>query len=253
MSEGIDFKRLLEPFAPQDVEWRIAQKGAKDGKPWAKVLAYITNRAIMNRLDEVCGPENWQNDFRALDGAFLCGIAIKVNGEWVWKWDGAQESQIEATKGGISGAMKRAGVQWGIGRYLYLLEEGFADICQNGAHWVGEDKQKGVPSFKWNPPTLPAFALPRGLKPESKKEAQPEKTEKKQTGTLATGALRDELLDFCFGSEEEAAARLRDLSTYTKNGKQEFVKWENVTKIPLAWEESLLAKFRDQLKKEVQT
>lgn len=170
MSNKIDFKRLLDPFQPQDVEWRIAQKGHKDGKPWAKVLAYITNRAIMNRLDEVCGPENWQNDFHHLDGAFLCGIAIKCDGQWVWKWDGAQESQIEATKGGISGAMKRAGVQWGIGRYLYLLDEGFADISPNGKHWVGEDKAKGIPSFKWNPPALPAFALPSKLKTEEKKD-----------------------------------------------------------------------------------
>lgn len=252
MSNEIDFKRLLEPFPPQDVEWRIAQKGHKDGKPWAKVLAYITNRAIMNRLDEVCGPENWQNDFRHLEGAFLCGIAIKCDGQWVWKWDGAQESQIEATKGGISGAMKRAGVQWGIGRYLYLLEEGWADICPNGENYVPASKD-GTPAFKWNPPTLPTFALPSGLTPSPKstqKEMPPPKTTTEKSA-FATGALRDELLDFSFGNEEEAASRLRDLSSYQKAGKTEFVKWENVTKIPLAWEESLLAKFRNQLKESI--
>lgn len=166
----MDFEKLAEPFEAKDIEWRIAQKGAKDGKPWAKVLAYVTNRAIMNRLDEVCGPGGWCNQFQHLQGAFLCGIGIKVNGEWVYKWDGAQESQIEATKGGISGSMKRAAVQWGIGRYLYDLTEGWADISSSGAKWVAEDKKNGAPTFKWNPPQLPLWALPEKADKAKRKE-----------------------------------------------------------------------------------
>lgn len=159
----IDFAKLREPFPAEDIEWRIAQKGkTNDGKPWAKVLAYVTNRAIMQRLDDVCGPENWRNEFQHIQGAFLCGLSVKVSGEWITKWDGAQESQIEATKGGISGAMKRAAVQWGIGRYLYNLEEGWAVISANGKTYVPEDKKNGVPAFKWSPPALPEWALPKG-------------------------------------------------------------------------------------------
>ncbi|EPF6937558.1 Rad52/Rad22 family DNA repair protein, partial [Salmonella enterica subsp. enterica serovar Typhimurium] len=38
---------LDEPFAAEDIEWRIQQSGkTRDGKLWAMVLAYVTNRAI---------------------------------------------------------------------------------------------------------------------------------------------------------------------------------------------------------------
>ncbi len=47
---------------------------------------------------------------------------------------GCRETQVEAVKGGRSGAMKRAAVQWGIGRYLYNLEK----ILQ-----ISSDKKQG--------------------------------------------------------------------------------------------------------------
>ena len=34
-------------------------------KVWATALPYLTNCAIMARVDEVCGPENWKNEFKA--------------------------------------------------------------------------------------------------------------------------------------------------------------------------------------------
>jgi hypothetical protein len=119
---------------------------------WCKALAYITNRAIQERLDEVCGPENWQNKFIEIDGGFLCGIGIYTKPTcwikeeeydsgfaWVWKWDGAQRTEFESIKGGLSGAMKRAAVQWGIGRYLYDLEETWVDTSRtkrDGWKWA---------------------------------------------------------------------------------------------------------------------
>jgi hypothetical protein len=158
--------RLAAPFPAEDIEWRIAERGKKsNGEQWAKVLAYVTNRAIMQRLDTVVGPAKWRNEFQHLDGAFLCGIAIKIDDEWVMKWDGAQESQIEATKGGISGAMKRAAVQWGIGRYLYNLEAGWANISAGGKNYAGKDQKKNLDPMKWDPPVLPAWALPTNCNP----------------------------------------------------------------------------------------
>lgn len=154
--------KLAEPFPADDIEWRIAERGKKQsGEQWAKVLAYVTNRAIMQRLDDVVGPENWQNEFRHIDNAFLCGISLRINNEWIIKWDGAQESQIEATKGGISGAMKRAAVQWGIGRYLYNLEGGWANIHAAGKNYAGKDQKRNLEPMKWDPPKLPDWALPK--------------------------------------------------------------------------------------------
>ena len=168
----MDLKALSIPFDENDIEWRIAQKGVANNKPWAKVLAYITNRAIMQRLDEVVGHENWKNEFTQLPGAFLCGLSIRVDGEWITKWDGAQESQIEATKGGLSGSMKRAAVQWGIGRYLYGLEENFARVHDGGRFYCGKDQRNNVPAFKWDAPALPAWAMPTNDDSKELKQAQ---------------------------------------------------------------------------------
>ncbi|QEJ60418.1 hypothetical protein FYA01_23630 [Salmonella enterica subsp. enterica serovar Bredeney] len=51
--------------ALKNIEWRIQQSGkTRDGKVWAMVLAYVTNRAIMKRLDDVCGKAGWRNEYR---------------------------------------------------------------------------------------------------------------------------------------------------------------------------------------------
>lgn len=161
---------LDEPFAPDDIEWRIQQAGKTSKGIWAKVLAYVTNRAIMKRLDEVCGKAGWRNEYRDIpnNGGVECGISIKVGDEWITKWDAAENTQVEAVKGGRSGAMKRAAVQWGIGRYLYNLEEGFAIVSAERATGFHYAKSKEVGVFYWKPPSLPAWALPAGtaIKPE---------------------------------------------------------------------------------------
>lgn len=159
----MDLAKMHDPFPASDVEWRLQTCGKNASGFWARALAYITNRAIMERLDEVCGPENWRNEFQTAPvGGVLCGISIRVGLEWVTKWDGAENTDIEAVKGGLSGAMKRAAVQWGIGRYLYNLEEGWAtcytDERKGSFHGQTKDKDR----FSWDPPTLPAWALPSG-------------------------------------------------------------------------------------------
>ena len=157
--------KLKNMFLEQDIEWRVSRAGMTGDKVWAMVLAYVTNRAIMERLDDVLGQENWKNEYLpAPNGGTLCGLSIKIGDEWVTKYDGADNTNFEAVKGGLSGAMKRAGVQWGIGRYLYRLPEMFAVIDQNGVHYTPasydkNNKQKH-PAFKWEPPKLPTWAVP---------------------------------------------------------------------------------------------
>ena len=117
---------LAKPFAPEDLEWRL--QNTTEEKMRGLAVPYVTNRAIQNRLDEVCGPENWYNDFKPWHSngkkeAQLCGIAIYFEGRgFITKWDGAEDSDIESVKGGLSDSMKRAAVQWGIGRVLYDLK-----------------------------------------------------------------------------------------------------------------------------------
>ena len=130
--------QLSEPFDPSDLEWRL--QWHNDDFTSGLAVPYVTNRAIQNRLDEVVGPENWQNEYRQWHDdqkgkkSQLCGIAIfyEQRKEWLWKWDGAEDSEIESVKGGLSDSMKRAAVQWGIGRILYSLEGVFVDTEKKG-------------------------------------------------------------------------------------------------------------------------
>jgi|ERR1044072_5489959 hypothetical protein len=164
---------LAMPFEPGDIEWRVQQAGyTKDGKKiWAQVLAYVTNRAIQERLDDVCGIDGWKNVYeKAPDGGVMCGISVKFTDEWITKWDGAENTHVEAVKGGLSGSMKRAAVQWGVGRYLYYLEANFAtcrsDKPSDMTGWVrataklSKDDKYATP-FYYKVPILPDWALPR--------------------------------------------------------------------------------------------
>lgn len=171
----MELERLDEPFAASDIEWRVQQSGKTgQGKVYAMVLAYVTNRAIMNRLDEVCGKGFWRNEYQpAPCGGVMCGISIKFDGEWITKWDAAENTQVEAVKGGMSGAMKRAAVQWGIGRYLYNLEEGFAQTSTEKNYAWNRAKLKDGSIFWWAPPALPSWALPP-IKQASKEQEQPQ-------------------------------------------------------------------------------
>lgn len=175
----IDLTLLSRPFPAKDIEWRVQSAGIKNEKVWAMVLAYVTNRAIMERLDSVVGAENWKNEFKEwMKDSVLCGLSIKIGDEWVTKWDGADQTDFEATKGGLSGAMKRAAVQWGIGRYLYNLDATMATILDHGKHYQ-KGKKDFYPAFKWNEPSLPEWALPKIEKEHGNQKAILEAINKK--------------------------------------------------------------------------
>lgn len=111
------FKALASEFPHEAISWR-AQSVTKDGTK-AMALAYIDARDVMRRLDDVCTPAGWQCRYPHADKKTICEIGIKVGDEWVWKANGAGDTDIEAEKGAVSDAFKRAAVLWGIGRYLY--------------------------------------------------------------------------------------------------------------------------------------
>ena len=146
--------KLQSKFQHSDIEWRIQSSGENPKGIWAIIVPYITNRAIMQRLDNIFGVFGWRNEFKEWQGnSQICGISIKSGAEWITKWDGADNTKIEATKGGLSDSMKRCAVQWGIGRYLYKSKRTFALITDNGIH-NSKIKIKGTDKWiKWSPPT----------------------------------------------------------------------------------------------------
>ena len=104
----------------EDIECRVSmikQNGLS-------LLLYKTARTDANLLDETVGEDNWQNDFKLVDGVLYGGIGVNYAkdgpaGNFVWKWDAGVESNTEAEKGRASDAFKRAGFKHGIGRELY--------------------------------------------------------------------------------------------------------------------------------------
>lgn len=130
---------LHAPFPAAEIEWRV---GSTNGdKSSGLALAYLTARHVMERLDAVCGPENWQDRYEFHGPRTVCYLSLRVGGEWVTKADGAGDSDVEAEKGAISDALKRAAVKWGIGRYLYDLGKIWVDLEKAGnSHRIKKDQ-----------------------------------------------------------------------------------------------------------------
>ncbi|NDD83411.1 Rad52/22 double-strand break repair protein [bacterium] len=120
------FTQLKMPFEPSRVSWRVGSTTADKSKGLA--LAYIDARDVMNRLDDVMGPDNWQDRYEVHGNKTVCYLSIRCNEGWITKADAAGDSDVEAEKGAISDAFKRAAVKWGIGRYLYDIESPWVEL-----------------------------------------------------------------------------------------------------------------------------
>jgi hypothetical protein len=155
------FLRLAAPFPPDDVGWKPqAVKGNR-----ALAIAYIDARNVMDRLDEVVGPGGWKDAYDVLsEGSVVCHLSLKVGGEWITKSDVGSPSEQpdggDRMKAAFSDALKRAGVRWGIGRYLYSLPHQWADYDPAKKQFVA-------------PPRLPAWAVPKAAAKSNGKPPAP--------------------------------------------------------------------------------
>jgi hypothetical protein len=160
-------EKLQAPFPASEIEFRVQSCGVTKGqtpKPWVMVLAYVQARAIQKRLDDVFGWDGWSEEYRSQDSNMICRLGVRTESGWIYKENGASQTDIEAFKGGISGAFKRvASSGFGIGRYLYNLEESFAECSlekpKNMSGW-SKAKTKDKQLIYWKIPTLPSWALP---------------------------------------------------------------------------------------------
>ena len=156
---------LAKPFSADDIEWRVDRSGETNGNKWIMVIPYVTNRAIQQRLDEVCGMGG-RNTFLPAPNAngkagCICRIEILVDGEWISREDGAPNTERFAIKGGLSDSMKRSAVNFGLGRYLYrLYGPHFAEIHPQGKHFSFLEFSGRKERVRWNAPKLPGWATP---------------------------------------------------------------------------------------------
>lgn len=113
----MDLKQLTKTIP---YHWKIQSFSKYEAT--AQCVAYIDARDVMNLLDEVVGPDNWQDKYEMVGDKFMAGIGIRTDNDWVWKWDTGTAGDFEVEKSAFSDAFKRAAVKWGVGRFLYDLE-----------------------------------------------------------------------------------------------------------------------------------
>jgi hypothetical protein len=139
---------LAAPFDSREVHFK--PNAVRDKK--ALAVAYVSARAIQDRLDDVLGVTGWTDSYRCLpDGAVICRLRCRIDGKWISKTDvGGPSEQPDAgdrVKAAFSDALKRAAVKWGIGRYLYRLAPVWVDYDPARRQLV-------------KLPSLPPWALP---------------------------------------------------------------------------------------------
>lgn len=145
MRENKYFEEFGKPFDASDVSWRLQYVDKTKCEGFA--VPYLDARAIAERLDSVVGQNHWKDSYTpwhncTVEGkqrqSQLCTIYIYDDElkEWIGKTDGAEDSNIEPVKGGLSDAFKRAAVKWNIGRYLYGFEPVWVKAKQRGDSYV---------------------------------------------------------------------------------------------------------------------
>ena len=151
--------QLRRPFELTKIHWRVGSVTKDKSKGMA--LAYIDARDVMSRMDNVVGTENWQCRYPLSDnGLLICEVGIRASvfgldrNEWVWKANGAGDTQVEAEKGKCSDAMKRAAVLWGVGQYLYALPNKWFPLDD----WKRFTKEAVIQMGE----TMPFWATPEG-------------------------------------------------------------------------------------------
>jgi len=138
------FAELSAPFPDEEINWKPG--ALRKDHTAAIALAHLDARAVMDRLDAVVGPENWSDEYERTEISIRKfdktardyyyekeeGIVCKLTVLGVTKSDVGVPSDYESLKGAYSDAFKRAGVKFGIGRYLYNMP----------ANWIAWDDRK---------------------------------------------------------------------------------------------------------------
>ena len=138
----------MRKLKADEIEVKVKQVIATDKWQGFVALLYKTARVDMDILDETYGAMNWQSDYKTVKDNLYCGIGVKSDGEWVWKWDCVIESRADGEgnekKGEASDAFKRAGFKWGIGRELYTAPKIFVEadvyVDKDGRKYLKDKK-----------------------------------------------------------------------------------------------------------------
>lgn len=148
MAEQVNWTAIHEalaaPFNPAAVSFRPQgkpRKSASGDRFAVRMLAHLDARAVQDRLDAVCGAGGWAFDWQPVvtSGAALLVAKGTLTIFGLSKSDVGDSGATEPSKTAVSDALKRAGVMWGIGRYLYDLPGYWAECDKDGDLLDGQE------------------------------------------------------------------------------------------------------------------
>ena len=131
-------KKLSAYFPEENIKWRISATTPDKTKGLA--VPYLDTRSIQRRLDDTVGIDGWKVSYRPIKDGFICSLSLKLNDEWITKEDGANMTDYEQIKGGISAAFKRtASSGFSIGRYIYDIPLKWIKIRKQGNSYIPDE------------------------------------------------------------------------------------------------------------------
>lgn len=185
-----DLTDLTERVDEEDISWRVRNSGLRstDSAPFAIVVPFLDSRYVMRRLDAAVGPANWQFEVAVQDegavkmpdryydsdagewrtsevpelvriGSARGRLGIRLDGEWIWKADAADFTDVSSVKGGVTQALRRAAVPWNIAgiRDIYRVaaerEPIFANVGDEAEYAYDDVRIEGT-YYDWSPPQL---------------------------------------------------------------------------------------------------
>lgn len=169
------------------VKWRV------DSKPFngrARFLPYLDAYEVARLFDQWVGPGNWSDSYTPGHGKGLfCHLSVKVGDEWVTKTDLGVPSNMEAEKGLVSDAFKRAGsLKWGVGGNVYRLPNVWAPVD-------AKNDKNNNPVAVPNRDTLPAIIAElakRGFKDAAAADATNEDHDEIEAGAVTALPATDD-------------------------------------------------------------
>ena len=187
MRENKYFEEFGKPFPASDVSWRLQY--VNEQRMQGIAVPYLDARAVADRLDEVVGQNRWKDSYtpwhdsvsgKKTKSSQLCTISIYDDelGQWIDKTDGAEDTDTEPIKGGLSDAFKRAAVKWNIGRYLYSFEPVWVTAEKRGRAFVIAKSENGKLETAYNTTVARLFGTeaPKGTTTTTPPPAQKQGT-----------------------------------------------------------------------------
>jgi predicted RNA-binding Zn-ribbon protein involved in translation (DUF1610 family) len=172
------YARLAKPLPHESIAWRQDGKAmARDGKHFARFVAYVEANTVRERLDAVV-PGEWDLTLELLppkpdeDGAITdCSFKARLQILGVIREDVGTGKDYKSAS---TDAFKRAGVRFGIGHELYAYEQNWVQVDSDGKFpkpiedpGVAYAKRHGGAVVGNGPRPTPVAATPKATPPSS--------------------------------------------------------------------------------------